>query len=125
MDALADVVLLTHVAFVAFVVGGLLLICIGAGCHWAWVRLRWFRIAHLAAIGFVALEALIGMACPLTLLEDRLRQDTAQGGFIERWLHRVLYWDFPAWVFTLAYVSFALCVLATFVLIPPARRSDR
>jgi hypothetical protein len=79
-------------------------------------------VLHLCAIAFVALEALIGMACPLTLLEDWLRIDVAsESGFVQRWLQRLLYWDLPAWVFTVAYVCFAGVVMLTFVLLPPRR----
>jgi hypothetical protein len=123
MRLLADVVLIAHVAFVSFVVGGLAFIWLGAWRSWEWVRGFWFRILHLCAIAFVAMEALIGMACPLTRLEDWLRLDETQGGFTERWLHATLYWDFPAWVFTVAYVAFAGAVALTFVLLPPRRRA--
>ena len=120
MRLLADAVLVVHTAFVGFIVVGLLLIWLGAWRGWAWVRGLRFRVLHLCAIAFVALEALIGMACPLTLLEDWLRIDVAsESGFVQRWLQRLLYWDLPAWVFTVAYVCFAGVVMLTFVLLPP------
>ncbi len=68
-DWIADAVLVVHFAFVAFVIGGLALIWIGKTLRWGWVRNFWFRIAHLGAIAFVALEAVIGVACPLTVWE--------------------------------------------------------
>jgi MFS family permease len=123
MPRLADAVLILHAGYVSFVVFGLLLTWLGAWLGWRWVRGFWFRVLHLCAIGFVALEALIGMACPLTRLEDWLRMDEARDGFIERWLHTLLYWDLPAWVFTAAYVVFAGVVLLTFFLVPPRRRA--
>ena len=49
----ADALLVIHVAFVAFVVFGLILILIGKLRRWNWVRNTWFRIAHLCAIGIV------------------------------------------------------------------------
>ena len=55
--ALADMVLILHVAFVAFVVGGLLLILTGGFRGWGWVRNPWFRAAHLAGIAVVVLQA--------------------------------------------------------------------
>jgi hypothetical protein len=117
--ALADFVLVLHAAYVLFVVGGLLLIWIGYALRWQWVRLRWLRIAHLCAIVLVAVEAVIGMACPLTLLEDALRAQPSERGFVQRWLHAVLFWDWPVWVFTVLYVAFAAMVAATYVLLPP------
>lgn len=122
---LADLVLVIHFLFVSFVVGGLALIWIGAAAGWRWVRNFWFRIAHLAAICFVALEALIGMVCPLTAWEDALRGAPTEASFIARWLHRVLFYSFPEWVFTIAYVLFALAVAVTFRLAPPQRRGRR
>ncbi len=47
----ADALLALHVSFVAFVIFGLVLIVVGGLRGWGWVRNRWFRIAHLAAIG--------------------------------------------------------------------------
>lgn len=117
---LADLILLTHFAFVLFVVLGLPAVWIGAALGWRWVRNFWFRLAHLAAIVFVAAEALIGVACPLTEWEDMLRGGRAvEASFMQRWVSRLLYHDFPEWVFTAAYVTFAAAVAATFWWIRP------
>lgn len=124
MSLLADTILAVHVLFVAFVVGGLGFIWIGAWRRWGAVRNFRFRIIHLAAIVFVAFEAMIGMVCPLTAWEDALRGNGSDVGFIARWLRRLLYYDFPPLVFILAYVAFAVVVLVTFLLIPPRRQSD-
>lgn len=118
---LADLILAIHFAFVLFVVGGLALVWLGAAAHWRWVRNLWFRAVHLAAIVFVAGEALAGMWCPLTVWEDALRGATQEKSFIARWIHRILYYDFPDWVFTTAYVLFALLVAASWWLVRPVR----
>jgi hypothetical protein len=123
MGWLADVILALHAAYVAFVVGGLALIWLGIARRWRWVRNFWFRLLHLAAIGLVAAEALIGLACPLTVLEGSLRSgDHVAGGFVEHWVHRILFWDFPAWVFTLVYLIFTLLSVLTWRRWPPAPR---
>lgn len=121
MDALlADVVLVVHFAFVLFVVGGFALILAGAALGWRWVRNRAFRYAHLAAIVFVAAEALVGMSCPLTVWEHVLRRTSPDGpSFVARWVSRLLYYDLPEWVFATAYVVFASAVAVTLWLIPP------
>ena len=119
---LADIVLIVHFLFVAFVVGGLALIWVGAASGWAWVRNFWFRVAHLAAIVIVAGEALVGVWCPLTVWEDALRGVHGEKSFVARWIHRLLFYDFPGWVFTVAYVLFALVVIATLVWLPPRQR---
>jgi len=53
----ADLLLFGHVLFVVFVIFGLALIVTGKLFDWTWVRNRWFRIAHLAAIGIVVLQS--------------------------------------------------------------------
>ena len=118
---LADLVLIAHFAFVLFVVGGLALIWIGAAAGWQWVRNLWFRVAHLAAIVFVAGEAIAGVWCPLTLWEAQLRGAQAEKSFVAQWIHRVLFYDFPEWVFTAAYVLFALVVIASWRFVRPVQ----
>ncbi|HET7159517.1 MAG TPA: DUF2784 domain-containing protein [Burkholderiales bacterium] len=117
----ADVVLVLHFAFVLFVVGGLVAIWCGAALRWQWVRDRRFRLAHLAAILFVTAEALAGIACPLTVWEDALRGTSTDTSFIARWVHSVMFYQLPEWMFTLAYAVFAAIVALTFWFVPPRR----
>jgi hypothetical protein len=119
---LADAVLVVHALLALFIVCGLVAIWTGAGLGWDWIRDRFFRLAHLLAIAIVATLSLLGIACPLTVLEDWLRTGSLNAqGFIQRWVSRLLYYDLPVWVFTLSYVAFALLVLLTWRLIPPHR----
>ena len=124
-NAAADAVLLVHFAFVLFVTGGLAAIWLGAAFHWRWVRNRTFRALHLAAICFVAAEAIAGVACPLTLWEDALRGRDTEMGFVARWVRSVLFYELPEWVFTAAYVLFAAVVIVTFRFVPPRRRARK
>jgi hypothetical protein len=114
---LADLVLITHVAFVAFVVIGLLLILLGGFCGWPWVRNPWFRALHLASIGLVMVQAWFGVICPLTTLEMHLRRNageaTYSGTFIAHWLHKLLFYKAAPWVFVLCYSLFALAVIGS------------
>src|SRR5271169_4269738 len=93
--ALADLVLVVHAAFIAFVVVGLVLIWVGRFRGWAFVRNIWFRVAHLAAMSVVAAESLMGFICPLTTWEDQLRllaggHQRYEGSFIQHWLHSLI-----------------------------------
>ena len=122
----ADLILFTHVLFVAFVVVGLVLILLGKFLNWRWVRNWWFRIAHLVAIVIVVLQAWLGVICPLTTLEMYLRKQAGDavyaGTFISHWLESILYYQAPMWVFTLCYTVFgALVVLSWFWVRPQAR----
>jgi Protein of Unknown function (DUF2784) len=117
---IADAVLVVHALFVLVVVGGFVLILLGAR-RWSWVRNRAFRVLHLAAIAFVAAEALLGLTCPLTVWEDALRGSGTERSFVGRWVARLLYYDFPEWEFTVVYCVFALAVLWAWRAIPPRK----
>jgi hypothetical protein len=83
---LADIVMLAHFGFILLVVfGGLL-------------ALQWQRIAlvHLPAVFWALfLELKPGTICPLTPLEQTLRQRAGQpsyaGGFVEYYLDPIIY----------------------------------
>ena len=91
---LADAVLVVHALLALFIVCGLVAIWTGAGVGWDWIRDRFFRLAHLLAIAIVATLSLLGIACPLTVLEDWLRTGSPDTqGFIQRWVSRLLYYD--------------------------------
>jgi len=121
----ADAIVAVHVAWVAFVVLGLAAIVAGLAAGWGWVRNFWFRVIHLGMIGIVVAESLVGVSCPLTDWEDRLRLRGGQAGytgdFIGYWMHRLIYFRAEPWVFTAGYVVFGAVVLATFLLAPPRR----
>ena len=83
--ALADAVLLLHLAFILFVVlGGLLVL--------RHPRLLWL---HLPAAAWGALIEFAGWICPLTPLEQRMRtlggDDAYSGGFIDHHIVPLIY----------------------------------
>lgn len=119
----ADAVLVLHVAYVLFVVGGLVLTLIGGWARWGWVRNRWFRSLHLAAIVVVVVQSWLGVECPLTTLERWLRQAAGDrgydGAFVAHWLERLLYIEAPPAFFVSLYTAFAALVLWTWIKLPP------
>ncbi len=123
----ADAILVLHVAFVTFVVLGQLYVMAGWALGWPSARNKVFRLLHLAAIGVVVLQAWLGLACPLTLLELHLRGGQADlmagQSFIGYWLSRLLYYQAPPWVFTMVYTLFGLIVLVCYFGYPPGRRT--
>lgn len=127
-SAMADAVLILHTLVVAFIVVSLLLILAGGWRRWRWIRAFWFRFSHLAAIGIVVAQAWLGRLCPLTILENWLRQQAGvepdDQAFIQYWFQRILYYDFPLWVFTLAYTAFALLVVFAWFKFPPRARGQ-
>jgi hypothetical protein len=130
---LADGVVVFHVAYVAFIVVGQLLILFGLLLRWQWVRNFWFRLAHLVAIAIVAVEAAFDYTCPVTVLERTLRgwagQEASADSFVARLMHSIIEHDWPQWVFNASHITFGLLVLLTFVLARPRwpwrmRRAD-
>jgi len=122
---LADIVVVLHLAYAAFVVAGYVVIPLGGWLGWNWVRRPILRIAHLIAIAFVAFESAIGMVCPLTSLESNLRLAAGtgieEGSFIARLAARILFYHFPEWVFGLAYALLTRTALFLLWLVPPRR----
>jgi len=123
---LADALLVLHLAVIAFVLLGLALAWIGWWRRWPWVHRRSWRSLHLAMCVWIALQTWLGQLCPLTIWEQDLRrlagQATHDQSFIGHWLSRLIYWDAPWWVFTLAYSLFALVVVVTWVAVRPTGR---
>jgi hypothetical protein len=83
--ALADFVLLLHMAFVLFA-------ALGGFLAFKWRRVAWF---HIPAALWAALIEIVGWECPLTPLENWLRRKGGeagyQTGFIERYLLPLIY----------------------------------
>ncbi|PXW88406.1 uncharacterized protein DUF2784 [Nitrosomonas sp. Nm84] len=122
---LADLVLIIHFLYVLFVVGSLPVIWLGAWLKLPFVRNRWFRYAHLAAILFVVVESFLGVVCPLTAWENSLRQAEMDGSFIQRWIHEIMFYNVPESVLTIMYVLFAGLVAVTFKWVPPKAGENR
>jgi hypothetical protein len=126
---LADVVLLIHVGYAAFVIGGLLVVPLGGWLDWGWVRARRLRRAHVLCTAIVAVEALIGVLCPLTWLEHVLLVASGAAGYERSFVGHLLYWllyyDAPAWMFTVAYTVLALTVVLLYHYIPPLPKLSR
>jgi hypothetical protein len=123
---LADVVVVVHASYVAFVLFGQAAILVGWPLRWNWIRNLPFRVAHLTAILVVVLEAWFGITCPLTTWENRLRelagQSAYEGDFIADQVHKVLFYQLPPWIFTAIYTSFGALVVLTLLCVPPRRK---
>ncbi len=123
---LADIIAVIHFGYVIFVILGFTLIVVGIILKWKWIRNFWFRIIHLAAIAGVALEALMGINCPLTVLEFKLRYASFLSGkkvsFVGNIIDSILFYNAPLWLFTIIYTAFAIIVVITFIMAPPSRR---
>lgn len=124
---LADAILIVHISIVFFVVFGLVAIYLGYILKWQWVRNRIFRILHLIAIGIVVVQSWVGVICPLTVWEMKLRAEagaeTYSGSFIQHWLQNLLYYSAPEWVFIVLYTGFGSLVVASWFVVRPKDRT--
>lgn len=81
----ADAVVLVHLGFILFVLFGALLL----------LRWRWLALLHVPAVAWAATVELLQLYCPLTPLENQLRQAAGQvgysDGFIEHYLIPLIY----------------------------------
>ncbi|NTV10631.1 MAG: DUF2784 domain-containing protein [Zoogloea sp.] len=85
LKAAADIVVLLHFGFILFVMlGGLAVL--------NWHRLAWI---HVPAVAWALLLEMFGWICPLTPLENLLRQAGGstgyRDGFIEHYLMHLIY----------------------------------
>ncbi len=103
----ADLVVLIHLLWIAFLVFGAI-----PGARWAWVK--W---THLAALAFSVLLQVFGWICPITHLEVWLRRaggaQPYEGSFIGHYLERIVYAPLPPYAVllgTLAVIAVTLWV---------------
>ena len=81
----ADLIVILHLSFILFVLFG------------GFIILKWYRIIwlHLPAVLWGVLIELAGWYCPLTPLEQSLRQAAGEGGysggFIEHYIVPLIY----------------------------------
>jgi hypothetical protein len=85
------------------------------------VRIRWWRLLHVASWLVVAVQAAVGRACFLTVWQDGLTGGGAADPLIMRWVNALIYWDLPMWAFTAAYLALFGVVLALLWIVPPRR----
>lgn len=120
---LADLVVTLHLGYVLTVIILLILIPIGKILGWKWIFNFWLRVIHLGMIAVVAVQAWLGIICPLTHLENYLRglagQETYSGTFVGRLVESLLYYECPSWVFLVAYTATALLTALTLLWAPP------
>ncbi len=81
----ADLVVVIHLLFIGFVVGGVFL-------SWRWPMIIW---VHIPAVAYGVLVEFARFTCPLTLLENDLHRRAGDagydGGFISHYLVKVIY----------------------------------
>jgi hypothetical protein len=100
----ADVVVLLHLTFIAFVVVGGLLV----------LRWRWVAFVHVPVAVYGVVIELVGFTCPLTPLEKALRRRAGSSGYEEGFVeHYVLPVVYPGELTPGVKAALALLIVVT------------
>src|SRR5580692_9756504 len=111
----ANAVLAVHLVVINFNLFGLFAIPLGGWLGWRFVRVACWRWLHLVSMAVVAVQAVAGRACFLTILQDNLAgAGPGQPPLIVRVVDRLVYWPVPLWVFAVIYVALLAYVVALF-----------
>ena len=104
---MSEIVLIFHFMIVLFFIAGFFI-----GLVW---NQPIFRYIHASFLGGTTLLMILGIPCPLTLLEESLRNESYGGSFLGTWLNRIIYleWFDPLHVL-IADVLFMTLVLSSF-----------
>lgn len=113
---MAVLILILHLAVILFVVIGFPVALI--------TNHRAFRLIHAGVLAFITLLMILGIPCPLTILEETSAGESYEGSFIATWLNRIIYveWFTPQTVFIIDMI-FAALVFSSFWWKPLARKS--
>ena len=71
---------------------------------------------------FVALETVLGLTCPLTMIENHLSGMNLSESFVGYWIKRVFYWDFPTEFFAILYCVCLAWTFSMWKLFPPRNK---
>jgi hypothetical protein len=126
LRAAASAVLYVHFAVVVFNVFWIVAIPLGAWRGWNFIRSFWWRGAHVVVLTVVAVQAVVGALCFLTIWQNSLLR--AAGGPdetspIDAIVTRLIFWPLPLWAFVVIYVAAFGYTLAMWWLVPPYRRA--
>ena len=122
MAIIADFILIIHFVIVAFITMGFFFIpiCYKFKNHLA--HNKRVRVIHIALMGFVTAESILGLTCPLTTIEQTLRNQFHSKTFINYWITKIIYWDFPSLFFLIIYCLFFFGACLLWKVYPPTNK---
>ena len=119
MAFIADTVLFFHLVIVIFVTFGFILVPVGYKFNWKWTVNAKLRIFHLGLILLITMDTILGITCPLTFIENSLREFYISDTFVRHWLKQLIYWDFPTIFFMFLYSACLCWTVLMWKLFPP------
>ncbi|CAN2041212.1 DUF2784 domain-containing protein [Candidatus Magnetomoraceae bacterium gMMP-15] len=125
----ADLIMIIHFIFAAFVVLSVPIIWIGFFLKKKFVYNPIFRLSHLLAMGIIIMQALFGVICPLTEWEMDLRLKAGGGNvyfesFMQHWIHKILFFEASDRIFQWIYGIFFILIVLSMVIIKPVLRKS-
>lgn len=133
---LADLVVLIHFAWILFMLWGFILtVCSTTSIYVLPAAKdrsraffdRWiFRTIHLGGIVYVAILTVLGKYCPLTILENNLRQQydtelTYPGSFVVHYIERIVYPEANFLLFVIPTIIIVVFTALMFIIRPPTK----
>ena len=100
----SEIVLLFHFCIFLFMILSFFLIPLGYYQKWEWVKNKYYRLIHLFLMGIIFIETILGFMCPLTILENFLRNNIEINNKITQIIHQIMYWDLPNYQFIILYL---------------------
>ena len=100
----SEIVLLFHFCIFLFIILSFFLIPFGYYQKWEWVKNKYYRLIHLVLMGIIFIETILGFMCPLTILENFLRNNIEINNKITQIIHQIMYWNLPTYQFIILYL---------------------
>ena len=119
---IADIILIFHFSIVIFITFGFFLIPVGYKLNWIWIQNIKLRICHCGMMIIVTFETLLGITCPLTLIENSLRGINHSTSFISHWINQIIYLNFPSQFFVILYCGVLGWTFLLWKLFPPMNK---
>ena len=115
----SEIVLLFHFCIFLFIILSFFLIPFGYYQKWEWVKNKYYRLIHLVLMGIILIETILGFMCPLTILENYLRNDIGVDNNLTQIIHQIMYWNLPNYQFIILYIlSFSYLIFLWFFFKP-------
>ena len=118
----ADLVLIIHFIIVVFISSLFLLIPMGYQFYWKWVKKLKLRLIHLGLMTLITFETIIGITCPLTIIENNLRGIYISNSFFSSLVSKIIFWELPRLFFLILYILCLFWTIFIWFRFPPEKK---
>ena len=121
LSLMSDIVLILHFCIVIFITSIFFLVPVGYKFKWKLSSNIKLRALHLGLICLVTVETLLGITCPLTLIEINLNNFNYSQSFVAFWISKIVYWNLPTLFFIILYSLCFLWTILMWKIFPPKK----